>query len=462
MVDKDVSAPEYIPVEPRTLQYIAEACAGELVGGRANVLANGISTDSRRVREGDVFFAIKGDRYDGHDFLPEVAQAGAVAVVVNRTFSGCASIRVQDPRAALGQVAARYRRDFDLPVIAVTGSNGKTTTKELLASVLRQKFSTLWSEASFNNDIGVPVTLLSLNAQHRAAVLEAGTNHPGELRPLLDMIQPRYGVLTSIGREHLEFFHNLAGVAQEEGAIADVLPTEGRLFINGDDEWAPVIASRSRAEVIRVGLAKHNDLRAENVCLSDAGVRFTAGGEEYRTSLLGRHQVTNALLAVAVASELGLSSEEIRAGLAACKPAKMRMQVWEARGVRVLDDAYNANADSMLAALRTLQELPCTGRRIAVLGDMAELGEHSAAAHAEVGQRTADCGVKHLVAIGKWAKHTADAAHGAGLADVTEFADVSSAIEPVKELVRAGDLVLLKASRAAGFERIGEALRAGQ
>ena len=460
MVDKDVSAPEYIPVEARTLHYIAQACAGELVGAGGDVLATGIATDSRKVRSGDVFFAIKGDKFDGHDFLEEAARAGAVAAVVNRGAPTCVHIRVNDPRLALGKLAARYRGDFDLPVIAVAGSNGKTTTKDLLASVLRQKFSTLWSEASFNNDIGVPLTLLGLTTQHRAAVLEAGTNHPGELKPLLETIRPRYGVLTSIGREHLEFFHNLAGVAQEEGAIADVLPADGKLFINGDDEWAPVIAKRSQTPVIRVGLRKPNDFRAENLSVTESGVRFNAAGEEYRISLLGRHQVTNALLALVVGFELGLSPDEIRSGLAACKPPKMRMQVWEARGVRVLDDAYNANADSVLAALRTLQELPSAGRRIAVLGDMAELGEHSPRAHAEIGQRAAECSVNHLVAIGKWAGHTAEAARNAGLGSVVEFPDVPSAIAPVKELVRAGDLVLLKASRATGLERLGEALRA--
>ena len=451
-------------MEARSLGYICEACKGNLVGARAELVATGTSTDSRKVRPGDVFFAIKGDRFDGHDFLADVVKAGAAALVVNaaRVRENCSEwpmIRVKDPRTALGQVAARYRSEFTPSVFAVTGSNGKTTTKELLASVLRQKFSTLWSEASFNNDIGVPLTLLDMTPQHQAAVLEAGTNHPGELKPLLKMIQPRYGVLTSIGREHLEFFGDVAGVAQEEGAIAEVLPSDGKLFLNGDDEWAPKIAKRSQADVVRVGLGKQNEWRAESVVFDESGVQFSVAKETYRISLFGRHQVTNALLAIVGAAELGLSPAEIRAGLAACKPAKMRMQVWEANGVRVLDDAYNANADSMLAALQTLQEFPCRGRRVAVLGDMAELGEHSAKAHAEIGERAAEIGVNYLIAVGKWARQTADAARQAGLSDVAEFADVPSATSAIKELVRAGDLVLLKASRATGLERVGEALR---
>ncbi len=449
-------------MEPRTLQYLCDACGGGLTGGRSDTIATGFSTDSRKVRAGDVFFAIRGDKFDGHGFLPDVARAGATAVVVSSNFTGCPAIRVDDPRAALGRIAARYRKDFNLPVIAVVGSNGKTTTKELLASVLRQRFATLWSEASFNNDIGVPVTLLGMNAGHGAAVVEAGTNHPGELAPLLQIIQPQFGVLTSIGREHLEFFGDVSGVAKEEGAIAEVLPPNGKLFINGDDEAAQAIAKRSRAPVVQVGLGQHNNLRASDVVFDSSGSSFIAAGEAYRINLLGRHQVINALLALAVGTELGVSPEQSRQGLAACKPAKMRMQVWDVNGVCVLDDAYNANADSMLAALRTLHEFPCPGRRVAVLGDMAELGAHSAEAHAEVGQHAAELGVNCLIAVGKWARHTAEAARNAGLTRVAEFADVAGAISGVKELVQAGDVVLLKASRAMGLERIGEALRARQ
>ena len=241
-----------------------------------------------------------------------------------------------------GKLAAAYRKDFDLPVVCVGGSNGKTTTKELLASVLRQKFSTLWSEASFNNDIGVPLTLLRLEKSHQAAVLEAGTNHPGELAPLVKMIQPKFGVLTNIGREHLEFFGDVAGVAQEEGWLAELLPADGKLFVNGDNEWTEKIAARTKAKVVRVGFGEKNDWRAEKIRLDKNGVTFqvTTAKEdfcgEYRINLLGRHQVVNALFAVAVGEELGLGRAEIQRGLADCKPPKMRMQFWEANGVRVL------------------------------------------------------------------------------------------------------------------------------
>jgi len=455
------------------LKFVAEACAGELKRGSGELSIQGICTDSRRVRTGDLFFAIKGERFDGHDFLNEVTARGAAAVVVERDkipapLPECEVLVVDDTRLALGRLATAYRREFNLPVIAVGGSNGKTTVKELIASVLRQKLAALWSEASFNNDIGVPLTLLRLEKSHQAAVLEAGTNHPGELAPLVTMIQPKYGVITSIGREHLEFFGDVAGVAREEGWLAELLPADGRFFVNGDNEWVEPLARRTRATVVRVGVGEKNDWRARGIRLDKNGATFrvdAAKGEfggEYRVNLLGRHQVVNALLAVAVGEELGLNRSAVRDGLAECQPAKMRMQFWEAGGVRVLDDAYNANADSTVAALETLCELPLQGRRVAVLGDMAELGAQSEAAHAEVGRRAAELGIGQLFAVGKMAPVMAAAARGAGLSRVIEFTDVEAARNAVKNFLKAGDVVLLKASRASRLERIAETLKLEQ
>ncbi|HLZ52980.1 MAG TPA: UDP-N-acetylmuramoyl-tripeptide--D-alanyl-D-alanine ligase [Verrucomicrobiae bacterium] len=452
---------------------MAEACAAELKRGSGEAAIQRICTDSRQARAGDLFFAIKGERFDGHDFLDEVAARGVTAVAVEREKNPmpppkCSVLIVDEARAALGRLAAAYRREFDLPVIAVGGSNGKTTVKELIASVLRQKLTTLWSEASFNNDIGVPLTLLRLEKSHQVAVLEAGTNHPGELAPLVKMIQPKYGVVTNIAREHLEFFGDVAGVAQEEGWLAELLPADGRLFVNGDNEWTGEIVRRTRAMVVRVGLGEKNDWRAKGIRLDKNGATFRVEAPkagfsgEYRINLLGRHQVVNALFAVAVSEELGLGRPAVRDGLAECQPAKMRMQFWEAGGVRVLDDAYNANADSMVAALETLCALPLQGRRVAVLGDMAELGAQSEAAHAEVGRRAAELGIGQLFVIGRMAPVMAAAARAAGLSRVIEFKDVEAARNAVKTFLKAGDVVLLKASRALRLERIAETLKSEQ
>jgi len=456
-----------------TLHQIAEACGGKLLRGDGGALAGAVTIDSRQAKAGDLFVAIKGERFDGHDFLAEVAARGVAAVVIEQgkvpvQLPDCAVVVVTDARRALGRLASHARQSFTRAVIAVGGSNGKTTTKELIAAVLAEQGLTLKSEASFNNDIGVPLTLLQLSGLHQAAVLEAGTNHPGELEPLVKMIQPQYGVITSIGREHLEFFGDVAGVAREEGTLAELLPATGRLFINGDSDWTAAISARTPASVVRAGLGPYNDWRAKGIRLDKQGVTFwveapdAAFNGEYRINLLGRHQVVNALLALAVGAALGLSPAKARAGLAACAPPKMRLQFWEANGVRVLNDAYNANADSTLAALQTLCELPLQGRRVAVLGDMNELGAQAEAAHREVGQRAAELGIGQLFAVGKMAAVTAGAARAAGLARVIEFADVEAAIKAVKSFLKAGDVVLFKASRTCQLERIAETLKLGK
>jgi len=459
-------------MEPRSLQFISTACGGEQAGGSPETLVQKVCTDSRQIQHGDLFIALAGERFDGHDFLMEVARKGAAAVMIegNRkppVLDGCPMILVDNTRQALGRLAAAYRKDFALPIIAVGGSNGKTTTKELLASILKQKLTTLGSEASFNNDIGVPLTLLKLDKRHRAAVVEVGTNHPGELANLVRIVAPTYGVITSIGREHLEFFGDLAGVAQEEGSLAELLAADGKLFLNGDNEWASVIARRTRARFVRAGFSDGNDWRARSLRLDKQGITFKVDAPridfsgDYRINIFGRHQVANALLAIAVAAEFGLSKGEIERGLGECKPAKMRMELWEFNGVRVLDDAYNANADSMAAALQTLQDLPCKGRRVAVLGDMAELGGSSEALHEEVGRRAAEFSVAQLFAVGKMASVMARGARQAGLNRVLEFGDVESAAAAVKQFVKPGDLLLLKASRVTRLERVGELLRMG-
>jgi len=441
-----------------------------LLRGSAATLTSRVGTDSRQTQAGDLFVALAGEKFDGHDYVEEAAARGAAAVLVERKKAPpeslrCAVIAVENTRLALGRLAARYREEFVLPVMAVGGSNGKTTTKELLAAVLRQQFKTLPSEASFNNEIGVPLTLLKLDRTHQAAVLEVGTNHPGELAPLVRMVRPQSALITSIGREHLQFFGDLNGVAEEQGCLAELLPAGGRLFVNGQSPGLEKILRRTRAKVVRAGFDSGNEWRAVQVKPDGSGSTFrvqTADASfsgEYRVNLVGRHQVVNALLAAAAGAELGLAREAIQRGLAECQPPRMRMQVWAANGVQVLDDAYNANADSMLAALETLKDFPCTGRRVAVLGDMAELGSHTAEAHAEVGRQAAAAKVDQLFAVGKMAGVMGAAARAAGLMRVIELGEVVTVGRALKSFVGPGDVVLIKASRASRLERVGEALR---
>ena len=457
-------------MEPRTVDYIVQACQGRLLKGSAGFRISQISTDSRAIQEGGVFFALRGERFDGHNFLLDALAKGAKGIVVQRAITQEISekaeivIMVDDVILALGRLATYYCRDFKPLMIAVAGSNGKTTTKELIGSVLMQSGSTLRNEASFNNHIGVPLTLLQLNSTHRNAVLEIGSNHPGELNPLIQMISPRIGVITSIGREHLEFFKNLDGVALEEGSLAEQLPEGGSLFVNGDSPRMHLVVSRARCKVQTVGFSGGNDWRVTRHSVLSDGVEFEVASPKtgydgtYRIGLLGRHQITNALLAIAVGAELEIRVDQIRKGLMMCAPPKSRMNRRSSGGVEIIDDCYNANVDSMIAALDALKMLPCNGRRVAVLGDMAELGDTSEAAHGEVGHYTGLSNVDVLFAVGKWAHHMGARAREAGVRDVRCHADLLPAIPEIQQFLRQGDIVLLKASHAMQMERLSRQL----
>jgi UDP-N-acetylmuramoyl-tripeptide--D-alanyl-D-alanine ligase len=456
-------------MEARSLHFLAQACGGQLMNCRRDLEFRAVALDSRKIEPGVLFWALAGDRFDGHDFVGGSVEAGAIAAVVaqNKVASlpkNLPLVVVNDTRAAIGQFAARYRQDFSPVAIGVAGSNGKTSVKDLIFSVLNEKLDAIASEASFNNDIGVPQTLLRIESKHRAAVLELGTNHPGELKPLIGMLQPKIGVITSIGREHLEFFGDLAGVAKEEGTLAEMLPKNGLLVINGDSE-AKSIINRAKCRVTKVGAGEQNDWRVEVIGSSEEGTRFkltapeASWSGEWSVALLGRHHALNAALAVVVGKELEVGRAEIQRGLSTCQPAKMRMQIERVNGITVLNDAYNANADSMGAALRTLAEFPARGRRIAVLGDMAELGETADAAHREVGTIAGDLRIDHVIAIGHHSIWMSDCARAAGAGNASAFFDFNMAVTAIQRLVQPDDVILVKASRSSKLERVVDALR---
>jgi UDP-N-acetylmuramoyl-tripeptide--D-alanyl-D-alanine ligase len=456
-------------METRDLGFFTEACQAELLFAAPETRVRCVCTDSRELKSGDLFVAVKGERFDGHEFVPEAIRRGAVAAVVDRTeahrFPGLPLLVVNQTRSALGRMAARYRGGFRVPVVAVAGSNGKTTTKEVLGTVLAGCFETLRSRESYNNDIGVPRTLFELESRHVAAVVEVGTNHPGELAPLLRLTQPRIGVLTHIGEEHLEHFGSLAGVIEEEGSIAEFLPPDGVLVMPGDAPWAEPIVARARARVVRIGNGPRSDWRLLGVATDLDGCTFSVRAPspelsgEYRVNLLGRHQVSNAMLALAAAAEFGLGREELRRGLASCQPARWRMNRWQYEGIEVIEDCYNANLDSALAALETLKAFPCPGRRVMVVGGMAELGIHTARTHAAVGRRAAELGVNRLIGIGEAAAVTVDAASEAGLTQSVAVDSLETAAAALRDFLRPGDCLLIKGSRAARLERLGKMLR---
>lgn len=452
---------------PQTLRTLADSCGAFLTENTGNLEITSICTDTRRLKPGCLFVALQGERFDGHAYVKEAIEKGAAAVLVERSVQTGDRPRLQvaNTRTALGEIAAKYRARFDLPICAVAGSNGKTTTKELIASVLAQQFATVKSPASFNNDIGVPLTLMQIEPFHEVGVLEVGTNHPGELARLLPMISPKYGVMTNIGSEHLEFFGSLERVAEEEGCLADFIPPEGTLFLNGDDPWSEKIVKRCRGKIVRVGFANKTDWRAGEIHLDAEGATFSVEAPmdshcgEYRVNLLGRHQVSNALFAIAVSAELGVEASRIRKGLAACEPGNLRMEKSVIKGAVLLNDCYNANLDSMKASLQTLAEYPCSGERIAVLGDMAELGERATQAHVDAGFAAGSCRLDLLIAVGELARGYLEGAARAGFDRCRHFPTTEEAAGFLSDFLQSGNVILLKASRAMSLENISNQLR---
>ena len=456
-------------MEPRHLDFIAEASGGELRNASPRNLATGVSTDSRFVKKGDLFIALVGNRLDAHQFITEKLGETASACMVESARLvaplGCPQIVVKNTRVALGCLAKSYRQSFHPAVIGVTGSNGKTSTKCFLNGVLSQRWNVCASPASFNNDVGVPLSLLQLNKNTQAAVFEAGTNHPGEIQHLTEMIRPCFGVITSIGRSHLEFFGSVEAVAEEKGFLAEALPEEGVLFVNGDSPHIDRILVRARSRVVKVGFGEWNDWQVRDWKLGAKGMEFwmqaapLKGTRKFRLAVLGRHQLVNAGLALAVGAELGLTVEELETGIAQCGVERMRLEWGEFGGVTLIDDSYNANEDSTMAALNTLRDFPSRGARYCVLGDMSELGAFSEAGHSKIGRAAAHCQVDHIISVGKWSEKVRQAAKEGGAQSAEAYANWEAVGEALKNSLRSGDTVLIKASRAAGLDRLVEFLK---
>jgi UDP-N-acetylmuramoyl-tripeptide--D-alanyl-D-alanine ligase len=441
---------------------IVELAGGELATGDGNVLVEKISTDSRTLKPGELFVALRGENFDGHNFVEAVVKAGAAGAIVDLNWTGkvpgnAALIRVEDTLRAYQTLAANYRKSLPLRVLAITGSNGKTTTKDFSAAVLGRKFRVTKTEGNFNNHVGLPRTMLEASAQDEVAVWEIGMNHPGEVAALAQIAAPDAAIITNIGIAHIEFMGSREAIAAEKGALAEAIAPSGSLILNADDPFSQKIAERTRAKIIFAGIAG-GAIRAGEISQSAEGSEFTIleGAHRCRAQLPvpGLHMVQNAILAVAAGRVFGLSLEETAAGLAAAPLTKARLQIKLIRGVQFIDDSYNANPDSMKAALRTLVELDTDGKRIAVLGEMRELGDQSARSHREVGEAAADFGVDHLIAVGEIAGAIAQAARDAGLENATATRSTTEAAEMLAEIAAPGDLVLIKGSRAARTEEV--------
>jgi UDP-N-acetylmuramoyl-tripeptide--D-alanyl-D-alanine ligase len=457
-------------MNPLTLSQVAQLAAGSLACGDGTVVIDKISTDSRTIKRGELFVALRGENFDAHNFVEAVAKTGAAGAIVDFSWPGqvprnFALIRVDDTLRAYQQLAANYRKSLALRVVAITGSNGKTSTKDFAAAVLARRFRVTKTQGNFNNHVGLPRTILEATLRDEVAVWEIGMNHPGEIAALAKIAAPDVGIVTNIGVAHIEFMGSRERIAQEKGALAEAVGAEGTVILNADDPFTNSVATRTRAKVILAGTGA-GTIRASEVNQSGSGTDFTIleGAHRCRAQLPvpGLHMVQNALLAIAAGRVFGLSLEECAAGLVAAPLTKARLQVKEVRGVQFLDDSYNANPDSMKAALRTLVELDAEGQRIAVLGEMRELGDESERGHREVGETAATLKVDYLIAIGDVATTIAQAAKGAGLQNSLTVESTAEAAELLAELAKPGDLVLIKGSRLARTEQVIEAFRDAQ
>lgn len=451
-------------MRPLTLMEMSAAMGGRIAGDVTIPGVTGVCTDSRAVTPGSLFFALKGENHDGHAFVNEVLEGGATAAVVSEITSidhrhhvSGRLIHVPDTLAALGRLAAWYRRQFAAQVIAIVGSNGKTTTKDMISTVLGTKRRGRAARASFNNAVGVPLTLLSVEPADEFVVVEIGTNHPGEIVALGRIAQPDTAVITSIGEEHLEFFGDIESVAAEEYSILTCL--RGRAFVAISTQAAPHAPDKATAPYTKLtyGLDAEADLRASEMTTTAEGQRFKVNSRvEYLLPVLGRHNVVNALAAVAIGSRFRMTPDEIADGLSKVRLPPMRMQRVEVGGVTVINDAYNANPSSMSVALEVLDQLSEPRRKVLIVGDMRELGRQTGRCHQALGRQAGRCTAQLIIAVGAYARVVADSA--VAIASTTKriysYPSLESAAEKIPQLVQPGDIVLLKASRAMRLERL--------
>jgi UDP-N-acetylmuramoyl-tripeptide--D-alanyl-D-alanine ligase len=455
-------------MEATKLETIVRWCGGKPTAGDLSATATTICTDSRALKAGDLFLALRGEHFDGHTFVAEAAKRGALGAIVERAPKNLpadfAVIEVENALLALQQIAAEYRRAMSAQVVCITGSNGKTSTKDLTAAVLRERFQVTKTEGNLNNHIGLPLTMLRLRAGDRIGVFEIGMNHPGEIAPLAALAQPDIAIITNIGDAHLEYLGNREAIAREKAMLSEALQPSGTVILNADDEFTPAIAARTKADVLRCGLGEDADIRAVDLKQDFAGMKFRLQGfgraVEAQLPVPGVHMVRNATLAVGAGHVFGMSLEECVLGLPNLQLTKGRLEIKVVRGVTVLDDSYNANPDSMKAALLTLSQMSTNGRRVAVLGRMGELGIESERGHRSVGQAASDLGLDGIISVGDEAALIAEEAWRGGVEKVVKAADHEEAVKALRDFVRGGDLVLVKGSRSAKMERIVEGLAA--
>ena len=446
-----------------TTEEIIKATGGALIGGDETVI-KGISTNSREIKEGELFIPLVGDKFDGHEFIRAAFELGASAALTSKEtelFIGKTIIRVKDTKKALGAIAAYYKDKNNVPTIAVTGSVGKTTTKDMVYSVISQKYNTLKTEANFNNDIGLPLTIFHLEKEHEAAVLEMGMNHFGEIDYLASIGKPDAAIITNIGESHIENLGSREGIFKAKMEITNRFGKDNTLIVNGDNDFLRTV--KGEYKVVRYGLDSGNDVYAKDIVNKGlGGISFTAvvNGTEYAAELAvpGEHNVYNALAAICAGIEFKIPMEDILRGIKTFEPTAQRLAVEDYKGITIINDCYNASPDSIKAALKVLAATDAK-RRIAVLGDVLEMGEHAPSAHYGLAKYVKDAGVDVLVTAGENMKNLARGAKEQGVGEIHAFDKTLEACNFVKDALKEGDAVLIKASHGMRFEEVYNAIK---
>lgn len=452
-----------------TLEAAAAATGGEIVQAPdTNLQLRGVSTDTRSITEGALFVALRGERFDGHNFLQQAYESGARAAIVEDAANapaGMALIRVRSTLEAFGALAAAHRKQFDVPVVAVTGSYGKTTTRALIVQALSAKFGVLAPPGNFNNEVGVPQTLLQLNEAHNAAVLEMGMRGTGQIGYLANIAQPTVAVITNIGPQHIELLGSLQAIAGAKAEVLPFLPMHGCAVLPADSEHLDFLKQYAACPVVTFGESETADYRVLDIGTDESGnVVFTIQHSEQKIANLklplpGRHNAINAAAALAVAGVLRVPLEDAARVLEQVEVPGARMRVVQANGITIIDDCYNAGPNSMHAALETLRDFPGNGRRFAVLGAMRELGDWTSSEHRKIGALAASC-AEVVVGVAEEARELVEAAQNVGAIPFHSdwCPDAAAAAERTRELVREGDVVLVKGSRSVGLETVVSAL----
>lgn len=461
-----------------SVRSLLEVTGGQLLAGPDTTMVNGLAIDSREVQPGAVFVAFAGESADGHQFIPSALSEGARAIIVTRddeqvraafettTRTDAVLVLVADAQRAVEALGSWHRERLMCPVIGVTGSTGKTTTKDFLRSVLSVGMRVVATSGNRNNELGVPLTLMEAGVETEALVVEMAMRGAGQITHLCRIARPDLGLVTNVGVSHVELLGSEAAIASAKGELVQAIPPAGRVFLNGDDGWTDVLSASSSAPITRYGVGENANVRAVDMTVAEDGTpAFVIVADEesvhVQLPIPGRHNVYNALAAAGIGLHLGLTLEEVARGLEGATFSKWRMESFQsASGITVINDAYNANPVSMRAAISALGDIPTKGRRVAVLGDMAELGSLAELAHFQLGGELTHTTLDVLVTVGERARRIAEGAVASGMNPewVRPCVTADEASEVLDDIAEPGDTVLVKGSRVMGLERVVEGM----